>query len=103
MQNIAAHDFDGTIAQGVVIVDFNASWCGPCKQLLPALETYAAAHPDQSVIGVDVDEASEVAQRYSVMSVPTVLVMRDANVLGRLVGARSATRLEAEIAEILAS
>lgn len=102
MQNLSAPDFEKTIARGVVVVDFNASWCGPCKQLLPALESYAAAHPEHSVIGVDVDEAAEVAQRYEVMSVPTVMVLRDSQVLGRLVGARSAARLEAEITEILA-
>lgn len=83
------------------LVDFAAEWCGPCKQLAVSLEQFAVEHPETPVFTVDVDQLPELAQMFNVMSVPTILVMRSGEVVGRLVGARSASRLSEEVAAIL--
>ena len=69
-------EFDELVAQSEtpVLVDFFATWCGPCKMLAPVLEEVAAqAQGKAQVVKVDIDESSELAQRYGVMSVPTLM------------------------------
>lgn len=73
------HEIDRTVAGDtpVVLVDFHASWCGPCKLLAPELRAMAAAHPKQiTIVTVDVDDAPELAQRYQVESIPHLVLMR---------------------------
>ena len=88
-------------ADGLVIVDCWAEWCGPCRAMEPALEHLA--REGMNIVKVDIDEHPEVASRHSVMSVPTVLVFRDGGEVGRLVGARSAARLRSDIESIAAA
>ncbi len=97
MTTITSSEFDASITSGVVIVDFAASWCGPCKQLAVELATYQAATPEHRVVTVDVDESADLAQRFGVMSVPTLVVFSDGVVRGSLVGSRSARRLAEEV------
>jgi len=62
---------------GMVLVDFHASWCGPCRLLAPELQALAATYPKQiTIITVDVDEAPELAQRYAVESIPHLTLLR---------------------------
>ena len=73
-------------AKGTVLVDFFATWCGPCKMLGPVLEKVADKHPDVKVVKVDVDQASDLAIRYGVQGVPTMIVFKDGQIVNKAVG-----------------
>jgi thioredoxin 1 len=65
-------EFDNQIAEGKVLVQFHAEWCGPCKALTPLLENTANNNNDISLVRIDVDEDSEIAREFSIRSIPTV-------------------------------
>lgn len=64
-------------AKGTVLLDFWASWCGPCRMLTPVVDDVAEAHPDLKVGKINVDEQPELAQKFNVMSIPTLVVFKD--------------------------
>ena len=80
--------FDKTLAEGkLMMVDFWASWCGPCRMLGPVVEKLADEYEGKAVIGkVNVDEEQELAVRYGVMSIPTVIFFKDGKEIDRKVG-----------------
>jgi thioredoxin len=95
--NFAAH-----VAGGVTVIDFWAAWCGPCKQLAPAFAEAAGALEQRAAFAkLDVDAAPTIAREHQVMSIPTILVLRDGVEVGRLVGGRSAHQLRSELEQIL--
>jgi thioredoxin 1 len=69
-------DFKLLIKEGIVLVDFYANWCGPCKMLAPILEAYNT-RDDVVVIKVDVDSAEELARQYGIMSIPTLILFKN--------------------------
>ena len=69
-----------------VLVDFYADWCGPCKMLSPTVDEVAAENDDIKVVKVNVDESQEVAIKYQVMSIPTLVVIKNGNEVNRSVG-----------------
>ena len=70
-----------------VLVDFSATWCGPCKALAPTIEALAAEYAGRvKFVNCDVDEARSAAMRYGVSSVPTLLLFKDGEVVGQLIG-----------------
>lgn len=71
---------------GTVLVDFYADWCGPCKMLAPVVEQIAAERPDCAVYKLNVDEAGDIAARYGVMSIPTLIVFKGGSEAARTVG-----------------
>jgi len=72
-----------------ILVDFWAEWCGPCKMIAPILEEFAVEQSDKFTIGkLDVDVNVETATKFSVMSIPTLLLFKDGEVVARLVGAK---------------
>ena len=76
-----------------VLVDFWASWCGPCGMFAPILEEIAAERSDVKVCKINVDEEPELASRYKVMSIPTLLVVKEGQVVNQAVGARPKSQI----------
>lgn len=81
-----------------VLVDFFATWCGPCQMLSPVLDEIASQHSEFKVCKVDVDQAADLARKYRVMSVPTLLVVKGGEVVKRVSG----TCTKDEILEMMA-
>lgn len=73
---------------GVLLVDFWATWCGPCRMIAPAIEELADEYAGKAVVGkVDVDECPELAIEYGIMSIPNVIIFKDGEILEQKVGA----------------
>lgn len=78
-----------------VLLDFWATWCGPCKMLAPVLEQFADMHPEIKVGKVNVDEEDVLAAQHGIMSIPSLVVYRDGKVSDQTVGYMSLDKLEA--------
>jgi thioredoxin 1 len=89
-------------ADGLVLVDFSAAWCAPCKKLEPIVHDLAGEYDGRmKVVSVDVDRAQSIAARFGVMSVPTVLLMRDGVVKDQFIGLASKQALADRIDKVL--
>ena len=77
-----------------VLVDFWAAWCGPCRMIAPALEEIAAERSDIKVCKVNVDEQSELAKKFQVMSIPMLVVVKDGEVVHKTIGAQPKASIE---------
>ena len=89
-------------AEQLVLVDFWAEWCGPCKLIAPVLAELAAEHPDTlRVTKVNVDDSPDVARRFEIMSIPTLMLFKDGVAKKRLVGAKGKQQLLQELQEFL--
>ncbi len=99
LQHFTAASFDEAIAGGQpVLVDFFAAWCGPCRMIAPSVEEVAAEFGGKAIVGkVNVDEEPELAQRFGVMSIPTLIVLKDGKVVEQAVGARGKADIAAMI------
>ena len=87
MKIINSTNFDEITSKGVVLVDFFANWCGPCKMIAPVLEQIAEEYKGKVKIGkVNVDEEMELAQQYKVVSIPMLLVMHNGKIVQKSVG-----------------
>ena len=75
-------------AKGTVLVDFWASWCGPCKMIGPIIDQIADERTDVKVCKVNVDDEQELAVQFKVMSIPTLLVFKDGQVVNQSLGAK---------------
>ena len=85
-----------------VLVDFGATWCGPCKQLAPIVEQLATDWTGKiKVAAVDVDRAPEAAMKYGIMSVPTVILFQGGVVKDQMIGFQSKAALEERIKRVL--
>ncbi|HHO4340607.1 TPA: thioredoxin [Staphylococcus aureus] len=80
-------DFDSKVESGVQLVDFWATWCGPCKMIAPVLEELAADYEGKAdILKLDVDENPLTAAKYEVMSIPTLIVFKDGQPVDKVVG-----------------
>ena len=73
----SVQEFDNEIKEGLVLVDFFATWCGPCKMLSPLLEEIANENPDLKVLKIDVDEVGPLAARFGIQAIPTLMLFKD--------------------------
>jgi thioredoxin 1 len=97
-------DEDVAQAQGLVVADFWAEWCGPCRALGPTLEHLASERADDlTVAKIDVDANGELSGRFGISSIPTLIFFRDGEEVGRRVGLLSKSELDVELERLLAA
>jgi len=103
ISTLDANTFDETIqsADKPVLVDFWAEWCGPCKMIAPILEEIAGEEDGIAITKLNVDENPDVARRFNVMGIPTMIVFRGGEEVHRLVGAKGKGQLLQELSEFL--
>lgn len=102
MEIINKNNFEATTKSGTVLVDFFATWCGPCKMLGPVLEEVAKDMADKiNVVKVDIDQDQDLAVQFNVMSVPTMILFKDGNVVKQLSGFMPKPQLERELNAVL--
>ena len=100
---ITDSSFDQLLAQGKpMVVDFWATWCGPCRKVGPYIEELAEQYGNQAIIGkVDVDENDELAMRFGVRNIPTILFIKNGQVVDKQIGAAAKNVLEDKLKAIL--
>ncbi|MEN2765632.1 thioredoxin [Ornithinibacillus xuwenensis] len=85
--NVTDQNFAGETAEGLVLADFWAPWCGPCKMIAPVLEEIDGEMSEKvQIVKLDVDENQETASKFGVMSIPTLLLFKDGNVVDQVIG-----------------
>ncbi len=101
IEKVTAQNFDEKVRNnaGVTVVDFFATWCGPCKMLAPILEETASESADVTFCKVDIDEEMNLATQYQIMSVPTLLFFKGGEVVKKSIGLISQDELEEFIQE----
>ena len=82
-----------------VLVEFNADWCGPCRMLAPVLEEVSSERSDRKIVAVNVDDESELAEKYGVSSIPCLVLFSAGKEIGRSIGFRPKEDIEALLNE----
>lgn len=94
VKQITDKEFDESIKTGKVLVDFYAEWCGPCKMLSPVVDELSEELKDVNFYKLNVDESDEVVRKYSVMSIPTLLIFENGELKNTSVGFKSKDELK---------
>ena len=97
---LTAQTFETETAAGVTVVDFWASWCGPCRMLSPIVEELAGEMTDVRFAKVNVDEEPALANAFKVSAIPTLIFMKDGQAVGQTVGVRGKEDLRAVIEKV---
>ena len=94
IKHLQNENYDDIIKEGVWIVDFYALWCGPCQMLGPVLETIEA-----NILKINVDEHEDLAQKFGVMSIPTLCFFKDGKLVNKTIGFKNKDELESILQE----
>ncbi len=95
-------NFEDTIKEGVSVVDFWAPWCGPCRMIAPVIEELAEEYEGKAnICKVNTDEEQEIAVKFGIRSIPTLLFFKDGEVVDQIVGAQGKDALAAKINSLL--
>ena len=86
MEKINEKNFKEKTEKGLVLVDFFATWCGPCRMQSAVIEEVLETNPEINVLKIDVDESPNVARQFGIMSIPTLIWMKDGQLLKKHVG-----------------
>ena len=93
VKQINTDEFKEVIKEGKTVVDLFATWCGPCKMLSPILDEISEEITTTKFYKIDVDDNQDVAREYNVMSIPTILIFENGNLINKVVGLRSREEL----------
>ncbi len=99
-KDLTAAEFNDVASEGIVLIDFWAQWCGPCKQFAPVYEKVSENHPDVVFAKVDTDAEQQLAQEFQIMSIPTLMAIRDGIVVFQKAGAMPEHMLESVITAV---
>ncbi|WP_375401620.1 thioredoxin [uncultured Amnibacterium sp.] len=101
-QTLTMENHNETIADGTVLIDFWAAWCGPCRQFAPIFEQVSEHHPDIKFTKVDTEDQQQLAGMYGISSIPTLIIYRDGIPIFGQPGALPGTALESLIEQVQA-
>jgi len=94
VKHIITKEYDEETKEGIVIVDFYADWCGPCKMMSPILETLSTRNPNLKVLKVNVDEEKELAMKFNILAIPTLILYKEGKQVDNRQGFASLELLE---------
>lgn len=94
MKIVSENEFEKEVKEGLVLVDFFATWCGPCRMMASVLEQAEKEFKDVKIIKVDVDESEDLARKFGVMSIPTIILFKNGKELDSHIGLMSMDKLK---------
>jgi thioredoxin 1 len=98
--NLTSENFNEETKEGVVLLDFWATWCGPCRMIAPVLDQLSEEQSFAKICKINVEEASELAAKYQVRAVPTIILLKDGEIQETLVGVQSKETLFKKLEDI---
>ena len=101
MIELKSNNFEEEIASGVTVVDFWAPWCGPCRMLTPTIEELSTEMTNVKFAKLNVDEAQDIAIKYSVMSIPTIIIFKDGKAMESTIGVLPKSTIKSKIESVI--